>query len=217
MSKVKFRKAINYPPWIGKDYGSSHNLKILIIGRSYYDARYRDKTIESYINDLINNKANDTFFTTLELVLSDTSHWRTGFRNTLKLNRKKFWNSLCYHQYIQGILPDGYSTPGKEMWKQGQEVYKDVLLALQPDIVVMVGKDVFNNMPTLGGRNGKRYSRQGVDMKTWVLDMGACECEIAGMAHPRDSDFNMDVWKELYVKFISDYKNRHKLTNFSSL
>ncbi|MBF9014237.1 MULTISPECIES: hypothetical protein [unclassified Oceanispirochaeta] len=217
MSRVNFRKAVNYPPWIGKNYGSSENIRLLIIGRSYYDARYRDKTIESYISDLIKNKVSDPFYTALELVLSDSSHWKSGLGTSLKLDRKKFWNSICYHQFLQGILHDGYSDPGREMWKQGQEIYKEVLIALQPDIIVMAGKDVYDNMPTLGGRNGKIYSWQAVNMKTWILNLGATDCQIAGMTNPRDSSFNTDVWKEIYVQFMSDYRNSHKLTDFSSI
>lgn len=217
MSRVNFRKAVNYPPWIGKNYGSAGNIRLLIIGRSYYDARYRDKTIESYISDLIKNKVSDPYYTALELVLSDSTHWKSGFGTSLKLDRKRFWNGVCYHQYLQGILRDGYSDPGREMWKEGQEVYKEVLMALQPDIVVMTGKDIFANMPTLGGRNGKIYTWQGVNMKTWILNMGAADCYIAGMMNPRDSSFNTDVWKEIYVQFMSDYKNSHRLTDFSSI
>jgi len=217
MSRVNFRKAVNYPPWIGKDYGSSGNFRLLVVGRSYYDARYRDKTIESYISDLMKNKVSDPFYTALELVLSDSSHWKSGIGRSLRLDRKKFWNSICYHQFLQGILRDAYSDPGKEMWRQGQEIFKDLLTAVQPDIVVMAGKDVFANMPTMGGRNGKSYSWQGENMKTWILNLGAADCQIAGITNPRDSSFNTDVWKEIYFQFISDYKNNHKMTEFSSM
>ncbi|MDC7233456.1 MAG: hypothetical protein PQJ58_09490 [Spirochaetales bacterium] len=217
MSKVSFRKAVNYPPWIGKNYASSGDIRLLIVGRSYYDARYRDKTIESYISDLCRNKVSDPFYTALELVLSDSRHWKSGLGSALKLDRKKFWNSVAYHQFLQGILHDAYADPGKDMWNQAQDIYKDILVALQPDLVVMAGKDVFNHMPTLGGQNGKIYSYQGTSMKTWVLNLGATECQIAGMANPRDSNFNTDVWKEIIAQLISDYKNRHRLTDFTSM
>lgn len=216
MSRISFTKAVNYPPWIGKNYGSPGQTRLLIIGRSYYDARYRDQTIESYIPDLIRNRVSDPFFSALELVLSDSRHWKSGLGTSARLDRKKFWHGLAYHQFIQGILNDGYTDPGRAMWKQGQEIFKDVLMALQPDLVVMAGADVFDNMPTLGGHRGKTYSWQGTDMKTWILNPGSADCWIAGISNPRDSRFNTDVWKEIYVQFISDYRNSHRLTDFST-
>ncbi|MDA3955303.1 hypothetical protein [Oceanispirochaeta sp.] len=215
MGRVSFTEAVNYPPWIGSHYGTKDDIRLLVIGRSYYDARYRDKTIEQYITDLIKNKGNDPFFTALEAVLAEGKHWKSGLGG-LKLDRKKFWNSLSYHQFLQGILSDGYSPPDKTMWKQGQEIYKEVLSALRPDIVIMAGTDVFNNMPTLGGRNGRTYSWQDVHMKTWIIPLDGAECQIAGMTSPRDSTYKTEIWKELYLEFISDYKNKHKLTSFSS-
>jgi hypothetical protein len=216
MGRVNFTNALNYPPWIGRHYGAKEKLRKLIVGRSYYDARYRDKTIEQYITDLTKNKVNDPYFTALEIVLSERNHWKSGLGG-LKLDRKKFWNSFCYHQFIQGILADGFSPINKNMWKQGQEFYREVLTSLQPDIVVMVGNDVFNNMPTLGGRTGRTYTWQGINMRTWILTVGNNECQIAEIDSPRGSSFNTEIWKELYHQFISDYKNKHKLSDFSSL
>jgi len=216
MSRVRFTQAVNYPPWIGSSYGSRGELRILIVGRSYFDARYKDKTIEDFISEHIKNRMNDPFYTALELVLSEKSHWKSGLGG-LKLDRKKFWNSVCYHQFIQGILRDGYTPPDRGMWKEGQDIYKEVLLSLQPEIIIMAGTEVFNHMPTLKGHHGPVYSAGGTEMKTWILEIGSEDCWIAGIDNPRDSSFRTDVWKELYHQFLADYRNKHRLTSFSSL
>ncbi len=207
MSRNRSLQTLNYPPWIGRSYDSKENLRLLIVGRSYYDAKYRDSTLENFISDLSRGRAEDSFFTTIELVLSGRRHWKSGLGGKLKLDRKKFWNSVCFHQYIQGILPDGYSPIERDMWKEAQEIYQDVLMTLQPDLVIMTGEDVFDNMPTLGGRQGKVYSFQGSEMKTWILNPGKAECRIGRMLHPRDTAYNVEVWKELYYQFVSDYRN----------
>ncbi|MDC7241326.1 MAG: hypothetical protein PQJ50_13295 [Spirochaetales bacterium] len=210
MSRTHSFQAMNYPPWIGSTYGSKDDLRLLVIGRSYYDARYRDRTITDYISDLSRDRVDDIFFTTLEQVLSGKRHWKSGLGGKLKLDRKKFWNSLCFHQYIQGILPDGYSPVSRQMWKESQEIYKEVILTLRPELVVMTGEDVYDNMPTLGGRQGREYSWQGGRMKTWLLNPGKAECRIARLPHPRDTSFNIEVWKELFFQFATDFHRDHR-------
>jgi len=216
MSRVRFTKAVNYPPWIGSSYGDKGEIRILIVGRSYFDARYKDKTIEDFISEHIRNRMNDPFYSALELVISERKHWKSGLGG-LKLDRKKFWNSLCYHQFIQGILKDGYTPPDRTMWKEGQDIYKEVLVSLQPDIVIMAGMDVFNHMPTLKGRAGRTYTANSSELKTWILDLGGADCWICGFENPRDSSFHTDVWKDLYHQFLADYRNKHRLTSFSSV
>jgi len=215
MSRVQFTQAINYPPWIGNNYGSRGELRILIVGQSYFDARYKDKTIEDFISEHIKNRMNDPFYSALEMVISEKIHWKTGLRG-LRLDRKKFWNSLCYHQFIQGILRDGSTIPDREMWKEGQEIYKNVLSSLQPDIVVTTGNDIFNHLPTLKGHPGKSYVLSGAEMKTWLLNAENKDCWIACIGNPRDTAFHTEVWKDLYHQFLADYRNEHGLASFLS-
>ena len=170
----------NYPPWIGSQYGSRENIRLMVVGKSYYDARYRDKTITAFIPELIKGRTKDTFFTTLELILAEGRHWKNGFGGRMSLDRKKFWNGLCFHQFIQAILNDGFTPPSKTMWKEGQETFKEVLASLDPQIVVMAGEEIFNHMPTLGGITGKTYSDGREKMRTWILNPGQGECRIAG-------------------------------------
>ncbi len=205
----------NYPPWVGSQYGSGENIKLLVVGKSYFDARYRDKTIDSFISDLIKGRSKDSFYSTLELVLAEGRHWKKGLGGKMSLDRKKFWNGLCFHQFIQAILSDGYTAPGKAMWKEGQEIFKEILLALQPQLVIMAGEEIFNHMPTLGGATGKTYSEGREKMKTWILNSGEAECRIAAIRNPRDGTFDTRTWKSLYQQFLSDYRNDHGLAGFS--
>ena len=213
MAQNILKQALNYPPWKGSSYGSRGNRKILLVGRSYYDARYNNSTIQDYIKTLIKTGKEDLFFNALEKIVSDRQHWKQSF-GKLKLDRKKFWNSLAYHQYLQGILPDSYSTPSKQMWKEAQEIYKQILLTLKPEIVLMFHYEVFDNMPTIGGRLGEEYRSGGETLQTWEARLNGEPLYICRMMSPRQESFHINTWKELYNNFLADYKQEHMGISF---
>jgi len=208
MAHLTFRESVNYPPWIGRQYGRSESLRLLIVGRSYYDARYQDSTINDFMQEMIKGRKKDNFFTSLEMILSDRRHWKNAGRGTPVFDRKKFWNSICYHQYLQGILEESWSQPGRSMWKFSQDIFKKVLITLEPDLIVFLGFDIYDNMPTLGGKRGLDFEEAGDTLKSWIFEIGDRPAMACRMMHPRDSAFRMQIWKELYYQFVGDYKNR---------
>ena len=111
MARYSFREAVNYPPWVGSAYGKKGTRRTLIIGRSYYDTRYGNHNIPSYIQYLIKSGKEDPFFNSIESIISEKQHWKQGRGGTFRLDRKKFWNSTAYHQYLQGILEEAYTKP----------------------------------------------------------------------------------------------------------
>ncbi len=213
MARYSFKKAVNYPPWIGSSYGSKGNRRILLTGRSYYDAHYGDRTIQDYIQNLIKSGKEDLFFNSLETITSEARHWKQSF-GKLKLDRKKYWSSVCYHQFLQGILPDSYTQPSRQMWKEGQEVFKSVLQSLEPEIVCIFSFEVFDAMPTMGGRRGEDYALLGDVMQTWETTVSGTSTTICRMMSPRKGIFRLNTWKQLYNSFLGDYKMEHQGVRF---
>ncbi len=208
MPQNLFRQQVNYPPWIGSSFSSRGNRRILLVGRSYYDARYENKSIQEYIKYLIKTGKEDLFFNALEAIVSERQHWKQSF-GKYKLDRKKFWNSVAYHQYLQGILPDSYSLPSRQMWKEAQERYKELLDSLKPDIVLIFHFEVFDKMPTIGGHRGEEYHSDGLVMQTWETGREGSPLYVCRMMNPREGTFRVKTWKEMYTSFLGDYKQKN--------
>lgn len=208
MGRYTYKDSINYPPWVGSAYGAKESTRILIIGRSYYDARYGNHTIPDYIKTHIKNGKEDPFFNAVELIMSDKQHWKEKLNGQITLDRKKFWNSVAYHQFLQGILEEPYSVPSRQMWKQSQDIFKRVILSLEPEIIVIFSQDVFDNIPTMGGSPGEIFSFGRELMKTWDFQIHQSPVSICQIMSPRKATFQIETWKDLYHQFLGDYKGR---------
>ncbi len=208
MGKYSFREAVNYPPWIGRDYGNNNSRKTLLVGRSYFDARYGNHTIPSYISSLIKSGREDPLFNAMESIVSEKQHWKQSLLGKSGLDRKKFWNSTAYHQFLQGILEEPYSVPSRQMWKESQEIFKHVVASLEPDIIVIFSQEVFDRIPTMGGRNGPEFTHEGETMSTWEFQVKGTDASICSVMNPRKGTFRLSTWKNLYYQFLSDYKDR---------
>ena len=209
MARYSFKEAVNYPPWVGSDYGKKGARRTLLIGRSYYDARYGQHNIPGYIQYLIKSGKEDPFFNSLETIVSEKQHWKRSLGGSHKFDRKKFWNSIAYHQYLQGILEEAYTVPTRQMWKEAQETLKRVILSLEPEVIAIFSFDVFDSIPTMGGRRGKDFSYNGDVMSTWEIQVQNKPASICRLMHPRKGNFRLDVWKNLYYQFMGDFKERN--------
>lgn len=208
MGRYTFKESVNYPPWVGSSYGAKNTTRILLVGRCYYDARYGNHTIPDYIRTLIKTGKEDPFFNAAEMIISDKQHWKKSFGGKISMDRKKFWNSIAYHQFLQGILEDPYSAPPRQMWKQSQEIFKRVVLSFEPQIIVIFSHEVFDNIPTMGGLTGPDFSYGRDLMKTWDFQIHESPVSICRIMNPRKATFHIESWKNLYHQFLSDYKSR---------
>ncbi|OQY34366.1 MAG: hypothetical protein B6241_05120 [Spirochaetaceae bacterium 4572_59] len=209
MGQYTFKESVNYPPWVGSAYGAKESTRILIIGRCYYDAHYENHTIPDYIKTLIKTGKEDPFFNAAELIISDKQHWKKNFGGKISLDLKKFWNSVAYHQFLQGILDEPYAIPSRQMWKQSQEIFKHVILSLEPEIIVIFSHEVFDNIPTMGGSAGENFSSGKNLMKTWNFRNHESPVSICRIMSPQKASFQLDTWKNLYHQFLAEYKNRY--------
>ena len=208
MTRYAFKEAVNYPPWIGSSYGTKGSKRILIVGQNYNNARFGNRSISDYIRYLIKTGKEDPFFNPIEYIASSKEHWKQSF-GKVKLDRKKFWNSVSYYQFLQGIQEDPFSDPTRKMWKQGQDIFKKAVLELDPQIILIFSFDVFDNIPTMGGRKGEEFTSGRVSLATWDFQMNGHPSAICRLMNPRKSSFYQRTWKELYDLFLEDYIERY--------
>jgi hypothetical protein len=132
--------SIKFKPWLGDNY-ENENIKILILGESHYGNS--DENKETFTQDVIKSWAlreegSIKFFTTIAKVLSDKiDEWLSDD------DAKEFWNKVVFYNYIQDFVgQNARIRPTDEMWRQAEKPFNEVLLKYQPDIVVVLGKDL---------------------------------------------------------------------------
>ena len=84
-----------------------------------------------------------------------------------------------------------------------------MILSLEPEVIVIFSFDVFDNIPTMGGRRGADFTAGEDVMSTWNFQIRNEPVSICRMMHPLKGSFRMNIWRNLYNQFLGDYKNRN--------
>lgn len=138
-----------FQPWIGANYqaGSEHNCRIMILGESHYgkptDARL---DFTNYIVGRYAITERRRFFSVIQRLVSlDTK------RGTYSVASKRaFWNSVVFCNYVQAIVGGkARQRPTAAMWDTGATVLLKVLKEVEPEVLVILGKELKKYLPTL--------------------------------------------------------------------
>jgi hypothetical protein len=161
-----------FDPWVGEKYeeGIRNGVRLLVLGESHYgtsgddDAAFTQHVVENF-----GKEKRHAFFTkTAKLVLG----MGTG-EHLSDEKRRRFWDSVAFYNYVQeyaGETPDGNVTG--EMWERAKEPFLDVLGQLDPDALLVLGKQLGSKLPNL----------EGVDVEMCVV------------THPSSSRFSYRDW-----------------------
>ena len=132
--------SVKFQPWVGDNY-ENENPKILVLGESHYGSTEENKEI--FTQNVIQSWAlraegSHKFFTIIAKILSDkTEDWLSDD------DSKEFWNKVIFYNYIQDFVGESARIrPIDEMWKQAKKPFEEVLCKYQPDIVVVLGKNL---------------------------------------------------------------------------
>ncbi len=140
-----------FKPWVGKEYNNQglYGIKILFLGESHYGTKGNEKE-ETTINvvkrlGLCEQKCHRFFTTTAKLALLKGSKEKIS-----KNERKKLWEQVAFYNYIQEFVADGArKRPSVEMWKSSEEALLNVIKNLEPQLIVILGKELNKNLPLL--------------------------------------------------------------------
>lgn len=161
----------SFEPWIGEQYneGLKNGTQLLILGESHYGTSGpKDASFTQHVVAEHGKKNRHAFFTkTAKLVLG-----LTGDDYLTDDQREAFWDRVAFYNYVQeyaGETPDGTVTP--EMWEDAEKPFLTVLERLDPDAVLILGKELSNHVPE-------------VDVETCVV------------THPSSSRFSYETKQE---------------------
>lgn len=166
---------IYYEPWKGRNYGNN-NKRLFILGESHYGDDKSDATIR-YTKQYCEGKFSARFWTiTMQIV--------SGKHNS-ELNRFEFWNNVAFYNFIQEpVGDDARVRPTIKMWEKAQQPFKQVLDKLKPTHMLVLGKELWENLPNEGKQGPLLKIPKCENRDTWIYPCKDGEVLATWVYHP---------------------------------
>jgi hypothetical protein len=166
-------KTLPRRPWKGRKYSG-----LLILGEAHHglspegdDAMASIRFIEQTIGGW-----RHPFYTKVAQVVTGSS--------AAQIDRQAFWPTVAFHNFIQTSVKRARVRPTRKQWEVGHEHFPAVLQQLKPTHILVLGKDLMENMPPFDAAPPPPIS--GGD-KTTLLDQ-------VGLYHSGGENFALAMW-----------------------
>lgn len=132
---------MKFEPWIGEKYLTDglNGVRVLALGESHYgepgDEHPRFTT--QVVHDCVYN-GRVAYFTKVAKLLRGLG---SGIYMTND-DLRDTWDRIAFYNYVQQILPAPRVRPTEKMWKEAQEIFPSVIERLQPQLIIVMGKQL---------------------------------------------------------------------------
>ena len=189
-----------FKPWVGDNFleGGLRSKKILILGESHYQWNKNiplteDLTIQC-IREQVDGGYTKAFWTNIVITL-------LNIRPSLE-DKHRCWHSVAFYNYIQcsvGFGPRVRPTP--EMWEKSQMAFSEVINELQPDCIIVLGYQLWYNLPPNNGEQGPPIGGAPQE-ETWRYPVNGNTPALAyGVRHP-SAGFSGWIWHPFVTRAI---------------
>lgn len=142
MTNIKFK------PWVGSNYTTNNfGARILILGESHYGSpedEYEDYTID--VVKMWGQENRLAFFTKIAKTL--LNYDSSDYLN--EHERYALWENVSFYNYVQAIVGEGARIrPTGEMWQKSEVAFREVIERLNPQIIIVLGKELSDNLPVI--------------------------------------------------------------------
>ena len=195
MGKVIFR------PFVGKNYATCGVFKkhIMILGESHYsddnNPMLTNNVVRRYLDS--NEDHEDWMKTFLKFERSLVG------RETSSIDRANIWESLVFYNYLQ-VLMDGPREAGqKQQYIDSSSAFFQVLEQLQPDVIIVWGKRLWENIPWEHWTESEPITVEGynIDNGYYTLSNGHI-VKVVSVYHP-SAGYDWKWWfKHAISKFL---------------
>jgi hypothetical protein len=185
-------KNVKFEPWIGDHYQQAPlGKRILILGESHYDwdsdnpINDKPDTTSIVIQKQLDGDYTKAFWT----------HIAKAFLNhnpTLD-EKREFWHSVAFYNYVQSSAGFGARvTPSSDQWTSSEPAFFEILEALQPQLMVVLGYRLWERLPNANCEAGQKIpGAEHVNTCRYVYQTG--NCLAISLKHP-SSGFNGMTW-----------------------
>ena len=220
--KKKLSMKIKIAPWVGSNYekgiigygengtiiyGTEQNKgkKVLVLGESHYCANKEDERLtltQEIIGDYINPKSVfEPYKNTYTKFVKSFSGVFGKLNNQIK---KDVFSHLVFYNYVQKTMSDKRIAPNMADFKQSEDAFFEVLETYNPDIVIVWGKRLYNNLPQKGRQLDDLVVMDNSNeqyIEVWSYNVNGKDVIILPIKHPSSAyktKFFNDVFKKIF-------------------
>lgn len=174
-------------------------MPLVILGESYYQGRV--EIGPNYTNEQVRHWGfgveTKPFHTNIVTVC-------TGQKPSGMIDKEKFWQSVAHYCFVQQVVGTRRdSPPTSEMWENSRGGFLDMLFELQPACVLVVGKRLWEHIPS--ETYGVPLTSNGVNMPT-----GTCSGVMMGAIHHTSQGFSATAWRPVVQQLFATAKTKYE-------
>lgn len=137
-----------FKPWVGSNYTTNKfGARILVLGESHYGSpedEYEDYTVD--VVRMWGQENRLAFFTKIAKTL--LNYDSSDYFN--EHERYALWENVSFYNYVQAIVgEEARVRPSCEMWKKSDVAFQEVIKNLDPQIIIVLGKELADNLPAV--------------------------------------------------------------------
>jgi len=191
--------AVAVHPWVGERYQSPLNIKrrTLVLGESNYTEP------ENFTSELVINCVKDDMSKGELGVERDTTGFcrfstkirRIIFGRNEKLHPSEFWHDVAFYNFVQSLVGDkARERPTPEMWQQSISAFEEIVNALNPERILVLGKANWENLLN-------NFSHTLDDQYSGNLELTKRTVKIGYVNHP-SSSLSYAKWQPIAEAFL---------------
>ena len=145
---------IRFLPWEPPGDPRFLGLRLLLLGESHYEEEHwkdSDGLSPNHTRDIVGDwgaapTGRQMFFANIYTLLTGQP-WRLDASD-----HAGTWASVYFYNYVQRLVPGGARhRPTLEMWKCAEAPFLEVLERIRPDVILVLGEALWQNMPDGAG------------------------------------------------------------------
>jgi hypothetical protein len=124
-------------------------------------------------------------------------------------SKKEFWQHVIFYNYVQTAISGARVSPTTEQFRNSEQAFFEILSQYQPDLIIVWGKRLYNNLPQQGTQLPDLQISQGIyageSSEVWSYTIGGKTIALLPITHPSASMFELQYHKDLIYQFIEKY------------
>ncbi|WP_460824379.1 hypothetical protein [Lysobacter olei] len=169
--------AVHFIPLVGPEYddGLVSDVRVLLLGESHYgddsaaEGFGRDCTqywFQDYLNESYDIDGDSQFFRKLPRILARDV-------KVTQLGSAAAWRRAAYANFVQALVGERARTrPSRQQWLDGQRALTEMAEKLQPDVVLVLGAQLWSHITEGCKSDEAAISAQKRPREVWLIPNG---------------------------------------------